>query len=345
MKKYIKDFLLNCAPVSEKHHPIIAKYIEFIESCMQKEWDHQNVFEEHHIIPKSWNSSLAKDPNNIIRIPVKQHILAHQILFETRNVSMIIAFHNIVNTRSVQDLFSHAWCIEAQEKARIEYIQSKRRPVINLNTGVVYVGVTEAERVYQTTGLSAAIRLQRKYCNCWWMHYYEGIDRFAELQKLEQHAQQQEQIRCNKLKNHGSTLGKQNRPVINLNTGEKFISCHEASKAVGLYKGAVAKAIKLQNKAGGYWWEYETIIRQYDNYQQRIDQLECLAQQRKEERIRKQTETKQARHLNAVMCVETGIVYDHACDISTKLCGNKYRLTDCLAKGCKTFKGYHWKYV
>ena len=105
MKKYIKDYLLNCAPVNEKYKHVVQQYIEFIEQCESDRHD-EGISEVHHIIPRSWNRVFVNDANNQITLTVKQHILAHQILYNTYNKSMIIAFHNIVNTRSINDLFS-----------------------------------------------------------------------------------------------------------------------------------------------------------------------------------------------------------------------------------------------
>lgn len=343
MKKYIKDYLLNCAPVNEKYKHVVQQYIDFIEQCESDRHD-EGINEVHHIIPRSWNRAFVNDTNNQITLTVKQHILAHQILYNTYNKSMIIAFHNIVNTRSINDLFSEQWCIEAREKARIEYIRSKRRLIINLNTGVVYEGIKQTEKLFNSTGLGASIRFGTKFCNYWWDYYTPGIDCETLIAEKEATAQQRELIRRSRLKSYGPKLGNQNRPVVNLNTGERFESCQQASRALGMHKGAVASAIKNQNKTAGYWWEYESELIKYQSYQQRIDQYEQLAKQRNKQRIQN-AQRDDALYKRPVRCIETGVVYDHAGDISLQLCGNRHRLPNILSSGRNYYKKMHWEFV
>lgn len=81
----------------------INRYIRFIEGCLEKQFDDTELFEYHHIVPRSWDPTLADDPNNIIKLPLSYHIVAHQLLALTRDRKMTAAFH-ILTEKSVSNI-------------------------------------------------------------------------------------------------------------------------------------------------------------------------------------------------------------------------------------------------
>lgn len=78
----------NFPPISrnEKH---LKRYLTFIESRVRVLSESESV-EQHHIIPRSLGGS--NEPENIIRLTMREHYIAHMILWKAFGGPMAIAF-------------------------------------------------------------------------------------------------------------------------------------------------------------------------------------------------------------------------------------------------------------
>lgn len=80
-----------------KHY--LNRYIKFIETRKQ---NYDGIIELHHICPRSKDlfpeySSFAKHPWNKIKLSLKEHYIAHMILYKTFGKSQASAFHLMSN--------------------------------------------------------------------------------------------------------------------------------------------------------------------------------------------------------------------------------------------------------
>lgn len=221
----------------------INRYIRFIEGCLEKQFDDTELFEYHHIVPRSWDPTLADDPNNIIKLPLSYHIVAHQLLALTRDRKMTAAFH-ILTEKSVSN-------IKHFNLKQVSFIvdQPKRliyRPVVNLNTGETYCSLEEANRIADTYGLSNAIKNKTKVRGCYWQ-YKDVVDQTSidhQLQLCLEHRKRTRQ----------QTIGSFARPVINLNTEEIVKSARCLDERLSRPYGYTNKMIQQQHKIIGQYW-------------------------------------------------------------------------------------------
>ena len=252
MNEDIKQALLNYdfkdLALGEKW---IKRYIRFIEGCLEKQFDDTELFEYHHIVPRSWDPSLVDEPNNIIKLPLSYHIVAHQLLALTRDRKMTAAFH-ILTEKSVTN-------IKHFNLKQVSFIvdQTKRliyRPVVNLNTGETYCSLEEANRIADTYGLSNAIKNKTKVRGCYWQ-YKDVVDQTSidhQLQLCLEHRKRTRQ----------QTIGSFARPVINLNTGKEYPSAYEASRSIGVGESTIGSAIRIRCKVKRYYFQYKDAVNQ-----------------------------------------------------------------------------------
>lgn len=252
MNEDIKQALLNYdfkdLALGEKW---IKRYIRFIEGCLEKQFDDTELFEYHHIVPRSWDPSLVDEPNNIIKLPLSYHIVAHQLLALTRDRKMTAAFH-ILTEKSVTN-------IKHFNLKQVSFIvdQTKRliyRPVVNLNTGETYCSLEEANRIADTYGLSNAIKNKTKVRGCYWQ-YKDVVDQTSidhQLQLCLEHRKRTRQ----------QTIGSFARPVINLNTGKEYPSAYEASRSIGVGESTIGSAIRFRCKVKGCYFQYKDVVEQ-----------------------------------------------------------------------------------
>ncbi len=98
------------------------RYENFIKSRPQRVKKRNDGLEVHHIIPKSIDPSLAKDPTNLIALTPREHYLAHWMLAKIYQGKMWFAFNQmrrvIVGERKTSALYSLARKYVANELSK-----------------------------------------------------------------------------------------------------------------------------------------------------------------------------------------------------------------------------------
>jgi hypothetical protein len=98
----------------------IGRYNKFIESC--KGQDIVQPYEVHHIVPRSMGGT--NEPSNLIKLTLRQHYIAHWMLWKAYGGKMAHAFHFMslcgkykkLNSRSYEKLRMQALEIFGGEK-------------------------------------------------------------------------------------------------------------------------------------------------------------------------------------------------------------------------------------
>lgn len=71
------------------------KYLNFIEHCKKKKYHSNEYLEKHHIVPRHSGGTDGKE--NIIKLSLRDHILAHKIRYETYgNKYDLSAYHFMI---------------------------------------------------------------------------------------------------------------------------------------------------------------------------------------------------------------------------------------------------------
>ena len=113
---------------------------------------------------------------------------------------------------------------------------------------------------------------------------------------------------------------KNKRPVRCIETGQIFSSITEAARWAGVHHTLLIKVCqKIKHTAGGYHWEYvETLPSDFE---------------------------RNGRVKRAVLCVETGVVFESAYEAAKWAGCHPHLITRVCKMERKTCRGYHWEYV
>lgn len=76
------------------------KYLRFIEHCKKKRYHPNEYLERHHIVPRHAGGTNNKD--NLIKISLKDHILAHKIRYEVYKNPCDLSAHNYMTGQSAE---------------------------------------------------------------------------------------------------------------------------------------------------------------------------------------------------------------------------------------------------
>ena len=158
VEQYIKDFLCNYK-IDIQHKHYVNRYIKLVEHLQTVTPDPSLGVEVHHIVPRSWNKDLISDPNNLIRVSSKAHVVLHHILALTRDGNMTRAFLLLISNKSIKQF---NYVVSARLIAQAKLLSY--RPVINLNTREEFPTVSDAMRarnipINQTRRIRDRIRI------------------------------------------------------------------------------------------------------------------------------------------------------------------------------------------
>lgn len=76
------------------------KYLRFIEHCKKKKYHSDEYLERHHVVPRHAGGSNSKD--NLIKISLKDHILAHKIRHEVYKSPYDLSAYNYMMGQSAK---------------------------------------------------------------------------------------------------------------------------------------------------------------------------------------------------------------------------------------------------
>lgn len=156
------------------------------------------------------------------------------------------------------DAIGREQLLEQLNALRVEKSQvrgkSQQRAVVNLNTGEQYPGLKAAAAAIGSTpgSMTNSLSKQRRCKQCYW-EYQDKIEQSSlTVQQYLQKVLDTVALRYEKL----GRIPKDQREVINLNTGEKYPTATDASRALGLSDTAVNSAILKHRRAGEYYWAF-----------------------------------------------------------------------------------------
>ncbi len=94
---------------SNKHY--LKRYFRFIENCVLAEGE---MYEKHHILPQSLFPTYAKCLQNIKKLSLRQHFIAHWILAKTFGGTQWFAFNQMkrVGCKSILYMYGRKYIIE-----------------------------------------------------------------------------------------------------------------------------------------------------------------------------------------------------------------------------------------
>lgn len=315
--------------VDNKIDKALTRYIKFVDWCRTKTWDPEEYCETHHIVPVSWGGT--NDKNNLIKFPYRAHIIAHQLLARTDDPDMVIAA-SVILAHFPQQAVNFVTLREA-EYLRKRMAIAKSATVVNLTTGE-HVLTYDLAKKYNCGSSSVLGCIQNKtkfkgdyYClpeqleNC---DYHQILDSILkEKQIIKENCRQAIRIA-------------NGRPIINLNTGETYISVTDAVKSSGQSMHnmtALIKAISVHKcKFNGCYWQYKDIV----------DQTSI------KEELQKYIDNAKQQHINsvnkrkkAVINLNTGETFD-----SAKAAKEYYGVeVNGAIRNQQKAAGYYWMYV
>lgn len=228
------------------------RYLKLIDGCLSVAFDDDQLFHVHHIVPKSWNKSLAKEQSNLIKIPIRYHVVAHHILAKIGDSKMRSAFARLVKqvkrddrskTLNYNRLFKQAATLLG-------------RPVVDLNARIVYETAKQAGAAIGIVGgVDNYIRTKSKAKQ----HYFQYLD-IVQQTSIEQQLQL---MIDNATENRKKITRSIAKPVIDVDSGVEYESSYEADRMLG-WKRGLAKIYILRKQAyRGVRLAFKSDVEQY----------------------------------------------------------------------------------
>lgn len=345
----IFNYLFVYAKSNDIDINIIQEYVDYIKYLTILDFSSYSSFEKHHVLPRSWG---GKDPKlwngkyeseNIIRIPIKYHILVHKLLSKTNDKDMLIAYHRTVNSKLkiIKNIFAPNEIVDIISSYKEANAKAKNKIVINLTTKIEYPGATAAGRAMGLSDKSVitAIRTKTKCAGCWWQ--YKCVLEENNL-TIEQQIQIYEQESLTRYNNRISAIKNKANPVVNLTKKKLYNSIEEAVRCSNgkCSDGTIRQSINKQVLAGGSYWLYEYQLNGR-TYEQALQDIMKFVNERMKKWIDKQTTNKKSR-MRAVVNLNTKEVYSGVTEVLRKY-NNKGNLSSCIAIKSK-FHGCYWQY-
>ena len=315
-----------------KHY--INRYVNFITQRLDRDLVYQatrNNTEKHHIIPRSWGGS--DDSSNLIVLTVKEHIVAHHILARTTNRSMIFAFNRTVN-RSVSD-FNYNISLKIVEEARKEWLNLICKPVINLNTGEIYSGASNASRElgYSTGSICGACLKHTRIGGHYWEYLcnMSSIDEKARMDRIQQY---QTNLKSIKRKHYDD----RKKPVIELDTGKVYDGAIDAANAYNTRRTYITKSARMHAKHAGHYWAY---VDEFPDYTIEKGLAFC---KRQDDKIRETRDNVSLEKSYEIINLMTKQIFQNASDAAEKLNLSVVTIRQSARRQTKGY-GEYWIYT
>ena len=223
----------------------IKRYVKFVDGCLNKDFSNYKNLNVHHILPKSWDEqqTYVREQSNLISLPFRYHVVAHQLLARTTDKPMQFALLKLIN------LFKqyHQFDIHISSRLLEQAYKNVCKPVVNLNTGKIYNSVSDANREFQSTIISTACTEYFKVGGSYWA-YLDEVEQVGSYQQVNQNRiDRYKQLR-------DQALDVCRKPVINLNTGEIYRCAREADIKNGYPINSVNGCCRTGYKYQGNYW-------------------------------------------------------------------------------------------
>lgn len=79
----IKKELLECEYIKDLNY--LDEYINYIKESINKDYDNNTIYENHHILPRCIFPDYIKNKENIVKIGAKEHLKCHWLLYKLLN--------------------------------------------------------------------------------------------------------------------------------------------------------------------------------------------------------------------------------------------------------------------
>ena len=305
--------------VDTNHQLHLDRYIKFINSRPIRVYKSKSGLCRHHIQPVSLGSEkgFSKEKWNIIVLTLREHYIAHLLLWKTYGNEMAKAFIIMTKQNNTNlKLTSRQYNTLKKDSSKFSSIKTGKK-VICLEDNQVFDSVSLAGEYYQicTSQISNCCNLKKLSTHNLHFIYY---DTFIILEKEEL----LKRFNKNKKKEYRKQISKK---VICLETKEVFNSITEtASKMKISYNNIRCCCYHLKHSNSGYHFVF------YNEYI-KSDFIFI--------------EEKEIKQTIKIICLEDNIIYESIMDASRKygvLAGNISK--SCQSKGKMFVKGYHFMY-
>lgn len=254
----------------------IERYIKFIDNCYKTYKDKKlENCHWHHVMPRTWNGSDKNE--NIITLPIKAHVIVHQILDRVGDESMHVAFRNgFMNVCAISE-FNYIPTLR-QVESILKDRHSTGIPIVNLTTHEEFPSSQAAEKVYGLPkGYLARFKNGDKIAGCYWQTK-ELVDKNGieyELERIKKHKDEIRSTPVNRVRNSSY----RDRPIICIDDESEYSDYRELAKVKSVSQEYnVVTSIKRLHRIKGNAFQFKDVIEkdglQYwkDQYKQKDEQ-------------------------------------------------------------------------
>lgn len=327
MKDYLKNRLYQL--VDQQYHSVVDQYILTVDKLLEANIEYRgsvNRTNKHHIIPRALDRDYIDDANNIVVVTIEDHIKLHKMLAGIPIKCLKLGY-----------FITSAYMSDDKQLINQMAAELCGRKVVNLNTKVEYLTLTDAARQYNVDigSIYQALDDKVKSCGCYWAYVDDVCEKDLDV-VLEEYQNRAQRIQDCKNAQHSERMtleGNSNsKPIINIDTGE-IVQCarmldirNNKKNNYSLY--AINRFTKIE---GSLWTHYDDSM----TLQQHRDKVFAMQRQ-----YRQQCSSRN----RFIMCVDTGKVYKNAVEASADVGIIPQRIRFAANTGYKA-DGKTWKYI
>ena len=249
-----------------KSNEYYIKYIELIDYAKSEEYELQEYYEKHHIVPRSFyekkHMSIDNSDDNLVALNLQDHFMAHWYITKCCVQKMkrsmeyaVVLMSNMVNCKTNREdtaiAKAVAFALSKVDKMKIPMSEKTRRKISEAKTGIIFTEEQKKKLSEAKTGENNPM---------FGKHLSEDTKRKISESKTgiiftEEHRKKMSQ--ANKGKIYAPT-----KSVIQYSKDGEFIaeynSVMEASRYTGCDNSIICKCCKGTRKsAGGFIWKYK----------------------------------------------------------------------------------------
>ena len=249
-----------------KSNEYYIKYIELIDYAKSEEYELQEYYEKHHIVPRSFyekkHMSIDNSDDNLVALNLQDHFMAHWYITKCCVQKMkrsmeyaVVLMSNMVNCKTNREdtaiSKAIAFALSKVDKMRIPMSEETRRKISEAQIGIIFTEEQKKKLSEAKTGENNPM---------FGKHLSEDTKRKISESKTgiiftEEHRKKMSQ--ANKGKIYAPT-----KSVIQYSKDGEFIaeynSVMEASRYTGCDNSIICKCCKGTRKsAGGFIWKYK----------------------------------------------------------------------------------------
>lgn len=226
----------------DKNNEYYRKYIELIDYAKSEEYELQEYYEKHHIVPRSFyekkHMSIDNSDDNLVALNLQDHFMAHWYITKCCVKKMqrsmeyaVVLMSNLVNCKTNREdtaiAKAVAFALSKVDKMKIPVSEETRRKISEARTGIVFSEEQKKKISESMTGMTFSEEHKKKISE--------------------------------------SMTGKHNKPqkpVLQYSKSGEFIaeysSIKEAERQTGCNPSHICQCCRgKQKSAGGFIWKYK----------------------------------------------------------------------------------------